>query len=131
MKSLVAGVLFLIAFMPVAQADGPPQYMKDSLPEHALMDVLKGYGVLKGEGASIDAKTREMIALGVAAQIPCEYCVYSHTERLRKLGASANEIKEAVAISGYIRLFSTLLNGNPDLDWDKFTAEFDKALAAN
>lgn len=128
MKSVVAGVLFSFSLMSIAQADGPPPFMKDTLPEHAMMEILKSWGAVQGEGAAIDAKTRELIALAVAAQIPCEYCVYAHTTRLKeKLGASDAELKEAVAIAGYIRLFSTVFNGN-GYSFEDFQAEFDKAL---
>jgi len=128
MKSLIAGVLFSLTLMPIAQADGPPPFMKDTLPEHAMMEILKSWGAVQGEGAAVDAKTRELIALAVAAQIPCEYCVYAHTTRLKeKLGASDAELKEAIVIAGYIRLFSTVFNGN-GYSFEDFQAEFDKVL---
>ena len=128
MKSLIAGILFSFSLVQIAQADGPPPFMKDTLPEHAMMEILKSWGAVQGEGAAVDAKTRELIALAVAAQIPCEYCVYAHTTRLKeKLGASDAELKEAVAIAGYIRLFSTVFNGN-GYSFEDFKDEFNKAL---
>lgn len=39
------------------------------------MDLLHA---LEGESAAIDMKTMQLIQLGVAAQIPCAYCVYYH-----------------------------------------------------
>ena len=41
-----------------------------------------------GKDAKLSAKTRELIALGVAAQIPCAYCVYVHTKNATAEGAS-------------------------------------------
>ncbi len=37
---------------------------------------------------ALDGKTKELIGLGVAAQIPCDYCIYFHTEAARKNGAT-------------------------------------------
>ena len=108
-------------------AQDMPKFFKDILPEHAAVDMLKGYGTLQGEEAALDEKTRELIGLAVAAQIPCEYCVYSHMAKLKKLGASSAEIREAVANAAYIRMWSTMLYGG-DYDLDEFKAEFDQLL---
>lgn len=63
----------------------------------------------------LDGKTKELIGLAVAAQIPCEYCIVFHTEVARLNGATDEEIKEAVAMAGVTRMASTVLNGTqPD-----------------
>jgi AhpD family alkylhydroperoxidase len=59
----------------------------------------------------LDGKTKELIGLAVAAQIPCEYCIYFHTEVAKLNGATDEEIKEAVAMAGVTRMASTVLNG--------------------
>jgi AhpD family alkylhydroperoxidase len=41
-----------------------------------------------GKNSKLDAKIREIIALGVAAQIPCAYYVYVHTKNAKAEGAS-------------------------------------------
>ena len=69
----------------------------------------------------LDGKTKELIGLAVASQIPCEYCIYFHTEAARLNGASEEEIREAVGMSAITREGSTLLNG---LQTDK--AQFKK-----
>ena len=69
----------------------------------------------------LDGKTKELIGLAVAAQIPCEYCIYFRTEAARLNGASEEEIREAVGMSAITREGSTLLNG---LQTDK--AQFKK-----
>lgn len=68
-------------------------------------------------------KTKELIGLGVASQIPCHYCVLFHTEAARLNGANEHEIQEAVFMAGVTRLGSTILNGVA-LD----QATFDKEL---
>jgi AhpD family alkylhydroperoxidase len=59
----------------------------------------------------LDGKTKELIGLAVAAQIPCEYCIYFHTQAAKLNGATDEEVKEAVAMAGVTRMASTILNG--------------------
>lgn len=61
---------------------------------------------------ALDSKTKELIGLAVAAQIPCDYCVAAHTASLRGLGASDQEIREAIGMAAITRLGSTVLNGS-------------------
>jgi AhpD family alkylhydroperoxidase len=60
---------------------------------------------------ALPAKAKELIGLGVAAQIPCMYCVQAHREFARAAGASEAEIGDAVAMSALTRHWSTYLNG--------------------
>jgi AhpD family alkylhydroperoxidase len=76
----------------------------------------------------IPAKYRELIALGVAAQIPCAYCVYAHTAFAKANGATDAEVRDAVSYAGEVRLWSTILNGN-QYDLDQFKSEMDGILA--
>jgi AhpD family alkylhydroperoxidase len=68
-------------------------------------------GVQLNPASAIPGKYKELIGLGVASQIPCEYCVYFHTKAAKANGASDREIKEAVAMSAIVRHWSTYLNG--------------------
>ena len=61
---------------------------------------------------ALDAKTKQLIALGVAAQIPCAYCVYTHTKAAKATGATDAQIKEAIATAALVRFNSTMLNGS-------------------
>lgn len=123
MKNLVLALAVAI-FSVTTFAQQPPKFLRDTYPAHALKSALDARGVLEGKGAKLDAKTRELIALGVAAQIPCSYCVYAHTKNARKNGASEAEIREAVATAATVRQWSTVLNGMA-YDFDAFKAEFD------
>jgi AhpD family alkylhydroperoxidase len=76
----------------------------------------------------IPAKYRELIALGVAAQIPCAYCAYAHTAFAKANGATDAEVLEAIAYAGEVRLWSTILNGS-QYDLDKWKTEIDGILA--
>ena len=72
-------------------------------------------------------RTKELIGLGVAAQIPCRYCIIAHTEFAKLNGASEAEIGEAVAMAALTRHWSTYLNGI-QTDETKFRAEIAKII---
>jgi AhpD family alkylhydroperoxidase len=76
---------------------------------------------------ALDGKTKELIGLAVAAQIPCEYCVYFHTEAARLNGASQQEIDEAVGMAAATRAGSTLLNGL-QVDKSQFKKDVDRIV---
>lgn len=82
----------------------------DAFPQYALPGAWQSFKELQGPG-TIDKKNRELIGLGVASQIPCTYCVYFHTESAKAFGATAEEIKEAVAFGALVRHWSTVLHG--------------------
>jgi AhpD family alkylhydroperoxidase len=60
---------------------------------------------------ALSGKEKELIGLAVAAQIPCTYCIYFHTEAAKLNGATDAEIREAVAMAAITRHWSTILNG--------------------
>jgi AhpD family alkylhydroperoxidase len=99
------------------------------LPEGAQAGA---WAFMKGNSGNpngeIPPKYRELIALGVAAQIPCAYCAYAHTAFAKANGATDVEVQEAIAYGAEVRLWSTILNGN-QYDLDKFQAEIDSILA--
>jgi AhpD family alkylhydroperoxidase len=73
---------------------------------------------------ALDAKTKELMGLAVASQIPCSYCIYFHTAAAKANGASEEEIREAVAMAAIVRHWSTVLNGM-QVDPAAFRAEVD------
>ena len=75
----------------------------------------------------LNGKTKELIGLAVAAQIPCQYCIYFHTAAAKANGATDEEIKEAVAMAAVVRHWSTVLNGM-QVDLDGFKRETDTVL---
>lgn len=124
MKAWFAASL-VVLFATTTLAEGPPKFYKNTYPEHALKSRLEAESVLMGKGAALTAKIRELIALGVAAQIPCEYCVYVHTKFARANGATEAEIREAVAMAAHVRHWSTVLNGMA-YDFEAFKKEVDR-----
>ena len=73
--------------------------------------------------SKLDQKTKMLINIAVAAQIPCRYCVWLDTKMAKQQGATEEEIAEAVAQAGLTRHWSTVLNGL-QIDFDTFKAEF-------
>jgi AhpD family alkylhydroperoxidase len=71
---------------------------------------------------ALPGKTKALIALAVAAQIPCEYCIWVDTVTAKQLGASDEEIGEAVAIAGLTRAWSTNFHGL-QVDFNQFKKE--------
>lgn len=128
MKNIICATA-LALFSATVVAEGPPKFYLDTYPEHALKSRLEAEDVLMGAGAKLDAKTRELIALGVAAQIPCTYCVYYHDKAARRAGASEAEVREAVAMAAHVRHWSTVLNGMA-YDYEAFKVELDTMMEA-
>ena len=128
MKTIIV-TMAIAFFTTTALADGPPKFFTDTYPTHALKSALEARKALAGEGAQLDPKARELIALGVAAQIPCIYCVYVHTKNARAKGATEAEIREAVATAATVRQWSTVLNGM-GYDFEAFKGEVDKMHAS-
>ena len=99
------------------------------LPEGAQAGA---WAFMKGSSGNPDGeippKYRELIALGVAAQIPCAYCAYAHTAFAKANGATDAEVQEAIAYGAEVRLWSTILNGS-QYDLDQWKAEIDGILA--
>ncbi|PWK68506.1 carboxymuconolactone decarboxylase family protein [Aminobacter sp. AP02] len=77
----------------------------------------------------LNGKTKELVGLAVAAQIPCQYCIYFHTAAAKANGATDEEIREAVAMSAIVRHWSTVLNGM-QVDLPQFKQEVDTVMAA-
>jgi AhpD family alkylhydroperoxidase len=76
---------------------------------------------------ALNGKMKELIGLAVAAQIPCQYCVYFHTAAAKANGASEQEIREAVAMAAIVRHWSTVLQGM-QVDVAAFRQETDTVL---
>lgn len=76
---------------------------------------------------AIPSKYSELISLAVAAQIPCKYCIYISTKQAKMLGATDEEIKEAIATAALTLYMSTIENGN-QRDFKDFKDSWDKML---
>ena len=125
MKILLTTVALII--LPIAaSAQDVPKFAEAISPEGEAKLAWQDYmAVMKPDGA-LDSKTKELIGLAVAAQIPCQYCVFAHTLGAKHAGATDAQIKEAVGASALVRKMSTELNGN-QYDLDAFKKEISAA----
>jgi AhpD family alkylhydroperoxidase len=99
-----------------------PQFLL-KLPDAALPGVWQELkGLQLNPSTALSGKSKELIGLGVAAQIPCRYCTYAHTAFARLNGATDQEVGEAIAMASVTRHWSTFLNGT-QYDEGKFRAE--------
>ena len=105
-------LLLALATEPGVSAQEAPGWMKQTLPDQALKPHLDETQAVMNPTGALDAKTKQLIALGVAAQIPCTYCVYAHTKAAKAAGATDAQIKEAIATAALVRFNSTMLNGS-------------------
>ena len=64
-----------------------------------------------GRTSSLDAVTREIIALAVSATNGCRYCVNSHTAAVRKLGMNVEALGEVLAIVALFNGTNALADG--------------------
>lgn len=112
-KMAAALVIAATAWIAPANSDEPPTFIQEIFPEQGVNPAWQTYrSVFLDEEAALDARTKELIALAVAAQVPCEYCVYYHTKASKAQGATEAQIKEALASSALVRKWSTMLNGS-------------------
>jgi AhpD family alkylhydroperoxidase len=116
MRTLVASaglaLLLALATEPSVSAQEPPAWMKQTLPDQALKPLWDTYQAVLNPTGALDGKTKQLIALGVSAQIPCAYCVYATTKAAKAAGATDAQIKEAIATAALVRFNSTMLNGS-------------------
>ena len=101
----------------VACAQEAPGFIVKTYPTQAISAAVQEMNALGGPDAAISPKVRDLIGLGVAAQVPCAYCVYYHTKAAKAFGATDAEIRETIAQAAAVRKWSTVLNGSAyDLD---------------
>jgi AhpD family alkylhydroperoxidase len=61
---------------------------------------------------ALTPKVKELIGLGIAATMRCQYCTYFHTVAAGMNGATAQEIEEALLMAKHTAGWSSLLNGS-------------------
>jgi len=135
--ALAAGLFALPPPLPAAAGDMPmgeeevykqiaaefggtlPAFVKQ-LPKAALAGAWQEERDLElSDRTALPPKVKALISLAVAAQIPCQYCIWADTNNARRAGATEEEIGEAVAMAALTRHWSTLFNGL-QVDYDQF-----------
>jgi AhpD family alkylhydroperoxidase len=95
-EQTLGGVPTFVRQLPKAAVPGAWQELKD---------------LELSDKTALTPKVKTLISLAVAAQIPCSYCIWADTNTARQLGASDEEIAEAVGMAALTRHWSTMFNG--------------------
>ena len=89
-------------------------------------ETIKGYGVMGAAGAKtghLDAKTRELVAIAVAITLRCDGCIAVHADNARKLGASLEEVAEALCVAISVNAGAAIVYSTCTLDAYQASAE--------
>ncbi|MDP2153758.1 MAG: carboxymuconolactone decarboxylase family protein [Methylotenera sp.] len=68
-------------------------------------DLMKAFGDLASAATKngvLDKKTKELIALALGVAAHCDGCIGFHTQALNRLGASKEEVFEALGMAVYM-----------------------------
>ena len=68
-------------------------------------DVMRGFSAIARaalEPKALDAKTKELIALGIAVAVRCDACIAFHAESAVKRGATREEMMETMGMAIYM-----------------------------
>jgi AhpD family alkylhydroperoxidase len=82
-------------------------------------DTVRGYRMLSDANAKaghLDAKTRELISLGIAVTTHCDGCIVVHTDAALKAGATKEEISEALGVAVAMNAGAALIYATRVLD---------------
>src|ERR1700747_3673147 len=114
MRTLLASaglaLVLALATESSVSAQEAPEWMKQTLPDQALKPHWDEQRAVMNPTGALDGKTKHLIGLAVAAQIPCTYCVYGHTKAAKAAGATDAQIKEAIATAPPLRFNSTMVH---------------------
>jgi AhpD family alkylhydroperoxidase len=70
-----------------------------------ISDTMQGFSALAQAATkshALDKKTKELIALAIGVATRCDGCIGFHSEALVKLGASREEVEEALGVAIYM-----------------------------
>lgn len=122
------------ALQEMKQIFGSVPGFMTKVPPEALPGLWLQMRDLEVAKTALPGKTKTLISVAVAAQVPCRYCVLADTEFARLEGATDREIAEAATMAGVARSFGTLIDGLQvdeatfRRDFDRMTPGADKSL---
>src|SRR5690606_27710237 len=67
------------------------------------MEAWRNFSKTVFQEGSLPEKTKQLIAVAVAHVTQCPYCIRSHTRQALKIGASQEELMEAIWIAAEMR----------------------------
>ena len=91
-----------------------------------IPEVMKGFSAMAKAACAdgvLDAKTKELVALGIAIAARCDGCITFHTRTARDLGTTREELMEVIGMAIY-------MGGGPSLMYAAMAVEaFDQHVA--
>ena len=96
-------------------------FMKQS-PELLVAKIIYENAIVR-EFKRLDAKTIELISIGVAAALRCEHCLKLHIRVARRLGITNEEIFDAMLVAGSLSNAAVLAEGTRAIDAEKANGE--------
>ena len=94
-----------------------PYKFTESVSEE-LNDAFQNLAAQIMKDGALSSKEKSIIALACAVALKCEHCVKAHKRSALAAGASMDEILEAAAVAGQVRLGSGLTFASFLLDDD-------------
>lgn len=76
---------------------GPSKALRTAIP-----DVYAGFAAMHKaalEGGAVDARTKELIALGISVAQQCDGCIASHARGAAMKGATPEEVAETIGVA--------------------------------
>lgn len=98
-----------------------PQFLK-TLPDAYLEDEWRLFKTLELGETQIPNKYKELMGIAIHTETKCRYCLLFHTEAARLMGATEEEIQEAIHYAKNSLGWSAYLNGIQQ-DYDTFADE--------
>ena len=79
---------------------GDLKKLRNDIPE--TMQAFSALAKAATRDGALDKKTKELIALSIGIATRCDGCIGFHTEALVRLGATRQEVEEALGMAGYM-----------------------------
>lgn len=88
--------------------------LRGDAPE--VMKAFAGLAQAAGAPKALDAKTKELIALGIAVAVHCDDCIGFHVKAALELGATRAEITETLGMAIYMGAGPSVMYATHALD---------------
>ena len=89
-------------------------------------EVMKAFSAMASSATSagaLDAKTKELLALGIAVAIRCDGCIAFHAEAAVRQGATRDEVMETMGMALYMGAGPSLMYAAQAVEaYDQFAA---------
>ena len=92
-------------------------FMKQN-PELLVTKILYDNSIIR-EFKRLDAKTIELISIGVSAALKCSHCLKMHIRVAQRIGVTKEEIFDAILIAGTLSNAAVLAEGTRAMDSEK------------